>query len=156
MANLTSSVESFVGAPIGLDVEISNLQAYEAAGAVHPSTIVPANTPFSVAVEIEFGGPAAAMSMGPATQFNVEYFFESIGGAPEPPANAPYRLPNTFTVAGQVFYSRNTAAATTVSIPANSLLAGSVYRVAAIVNILNAGATTIFAGYIEGLIIQAR
>lgn len=134
-------------------IELSNLRAQEGAGALlqqlAPSNIVHANQNFNLLVDVDFVGIAALVAINSFSPVpvRVQFFIESIGSGPEiGPANA---LVVTFnTVSGQLNYP-----GISVVVPANTLVQGQVYRLAATVRF---GRNQPYAGtgYIEGGIIQ--
>ena len=159
MANFVSSVELDPTIGINGDVfnlEIKDLKAYEPVSSWHPSSIVKAAAAFDLAVDLEFVGTNPNAQVG-GHAFNIQYFFESIGPAPElGPTGLTTGVQNLVT--GVLRYGANTIPKTTITVPPATLVAGNAYRVAAIVNVTQQFSpfSIVFTGYIEGLILQAR
>lgn len=147
-----------VGFPLlsGVTVEASHLRAFQVVGGLGgfnqpaPSDVIDFAQPFSVALELEFGGPGAGVAI-PALSFTIRYFFSSLNGVT--PQNANVTTPVIATVANTFHYSAQAPAGslTRFNVPAGTLGTNGIYKVSAIVTVGLVGSpTTLFRGFIEG------
>ena len=135
--------------PPVLSFNCSNIQVYEAAGSLAPTTIVSAAAPFDLSADFAFSDTLATglvnlLASQPAiSHWNITYSAESLGPGPEVPLGAAHGI----FISGQLSY---TNPATRITVPAGSLTPG-VYKLVGVVTLPNLPGVT---GFYEGPTIQ--